>query len=275
MQMDIQNRNDAYTALRQTQTRIESMWNEFASSTLVNDDATRSIAGDASFSIDAETTRLRRIEETIRNSLEHVRLLATMSPNSSVRSNRVTDVATENTIAPRVLEPVVIMRGKLLESHFPESSEISTADPSLFAIREGVDDTVHTDDGKSQQTSISALTTDGQTSMTIYSRVTREVLRSLSYAISKISFYLYGSQRYQVLLVNGQMRQRDYQGSLSFFLVLSLVLQNVDDSRGDITPWCSVVASFALTVVEIHLPHSCDERMIAFLLLLLYLFLEM
>lgn len=237
--------------LHQTQNRIEILWNEFQLSTLANGTSGESIS---SFSINAETRRLQRVESAIRRSLEQLTITPRPPPGDESVSQRYYIGNDAPIVTGPRNEPQSLSEGERPSATSEEPTKFVSSNSSAHDSIETIGFTVDMSD-------ISSLSTGS-------SRGTRRVIRRwmrIPNEVEAIANGLYGEHFYHVC-----SNRRSYQGTCSFFLV-SLVYA-VKILATPVPRGCAgLLGSFALSVtatfLQVFSPHSMDEVVLSAVLL--------
>jgi hypothetical protein len=261
---------DALVMFRQTQARIECLWMDFVSSSLVNGtEAGGSNSSDASFSINRETKRLQRIEDKIRRSLEQVMLGSTSAPRTKAETEGLHVCSRD---WPRSSSSEV-----LLMTTDSSGSTDKHRNKKWDSFCNGPQQT----DGNSDEVStlnmsrISSLSA-GSSKRFFASKGRARRLRAWRIVVD-LAEVLFGNDTYYVISVFGKTPrdfQRNYQGSFCFFLVVAIILGEACEESllfDAAAKWFLVALSAALiSGGQIHAPHSIDEVTLAFVLLVGY-----
>lgn len=260
-------------AIRQAQVRIENLWRDFVSSSLVNNGTAYggSHSSDASFSIEGETRRLRKIEDALRSSLEQVILGSASVPPALLGTNNHVKI-TSCEAADRSSNTIMTTTDSPGVSH---NDRCRSWDSFSNASRDNENvDGMSTVNIMSHD--VSSLSNDDSSDCFL------EVRRLRSWhSVVSLAEALFGNDAYYIISIykkSPRMLRRSYQGSGCFFLVVSMIAMATFDmatfdpgrNRAAVT-WLIVSSTAALTcLVQVYLPHSIDEVSLAFTFLLVY-----
>lgn len=265
---------DAWTVLRQTHIRMETMWTEFVTCPLVSESGP--MVGDnySSFSIHAETRYLKLAEDAVRISLQQVhefwRVVAPCDKsidNTSTLQKKTSFRHPKSIPGPHPLLPV----------------------ESIQRHKDLLDDTTmtwlnhHHDDNGSNQTLchsgmsyVSSISNDDWTCHPPYPTGTTTTKRTLgqqiwwSSIIVSLADWFFGNRTYVIVVGVGSSRvliRRSYPGTCCFFLVMAMTCVTLLDSHHSYNSiqWFVLVIGSAtlLTLFQIYIPHHFDQVGIA------------